>query len=181
MLSPIFIYIAIRVKADTSGNIFYKQKRVGKGGKEFFLFKFRTMRAGADKEGLLTQGTSDNRITGFGAFLRKYKLDELPQLFNVLIGNMSIVGPRPEVKKYTDLYTPQQRLILNVKPGITDMASIAFINESEILEQQPDPERYYVEHIMPEKIRLNTVFITHPTVFNYIRIIALTIKKIAAS
>ncbi|MCB0695781.1 MAG: sugar transferase [Chitinophagaceae bacterium] len=179
VLSPLLLYISMRIKMDTTGNIFYKQKRVGKGGKEFFLFKFRTMNAGSDKTDLLTYGTTDARITGFGSFLRRYKLDELPQLFNVLIGDMSIVGPRPEVKKYVDLYTPEQRLILNVKPGITDMASISFFNENELLATQPQPEQYYIEYIMPEKIKLNQVFITSPNVFNYFRIIALTIKKIA--
>lgn len=179
VLSPLILYISIRIKMDTNGNIFYKQKRVGKEGKEFFLFKFRTMSAGSDKVDLLTYGTTDARITGFGSFLRRYKLDELPQLINVLAGQMSIVGPRPEVKKYVDLYTPEQRQILNVKPGITDMASVSFFNENEILAQQAQPEQYYIEHIMPEKIMLNQVFITSPNMANYFRIIALTIKKIA--
>jgi lipopolysaccharide/colanic/teichoic acid biosynthesis glycosyltransferase len=180
-LSPVFIYIAIRIKADTKGNIFYKQKRVGKNGVEFYLYKFRTMQADADKTGLLTYGTTDMRITGFGSFLRRNKLDELPQLVNVLKGDMSIVGPRPEVKKYVDLYTKEQKQVLNVRPGITDIASIRFINENEILAQQPDPEKYYIERIMPDKIRLNKVFIAQPTIYNYLRIIALTIKRIAAS
>lgn len=181
ILSPVFIYIAIRIKADTNGNVFYKQKRVGRRGVEFYLYKFRTMQADADKTGLLTYGTTDVRITGFGSFLRRNKLDELPQLVNVLKGDMSIVGPRPEVKKYVDLYTDEQRQVLNVKPGITDIASIRFINENEILAQQPDPEKYYIERIMPDKIRLNKVFIAQPTIYNYLRIIALTIKRIAAS
>lgn len=180
-LSPVFIYIAIRIKADTRGNVFYKQKRVGKNGVEFYLYKFRTMQADADKTGLLTYGNTDRRITGFGSFLRRNKLDELPQLVNVLIGDMSIVGPRPEVKKYVDLYTKEQKQVLNVRPGITDIASIRFINENEILAQQPDPEKYYIERIMPDKIRLNKVFIAQPTIYNYLRIIALTIKRIAAS
>lgn len=181
ILSPLIIYISIRIKMDTTGNIFYKQKRVGKRGKEFYLYKFRTMRAESDKVNLLTYGGNDERITGFGSFLRRYKLDEMPQLVNVLMGDMSIVGPRPEVKKYVDLYTPEQRKILNVKPGITDMASIRFINESDLLAQQSNPEQYYIEHIMPEKIRLNRIFITQPTVFNYIKIILLTLKKIVSN
>ena len=180
-LSPVFIYIAIRIKADTKGNVFYKQKRVGKNGVEFYLYKFRTMLADADKTGLLTYGNTDRRITGFGSFLRRNKLDELPQLVNVLIGDMSIVGPRPEVKKYVDLYTDEQKQVLNVRPGITDIASIRFINENDILARQPDPEKYYIERIMPDKIRLNKVFIAQPTIYNYLRIIALTIKRIAAS
>lgn len=178
ILSPLMLYIAIRIKMDTPGNIFYKQKRIGKNGKEFYLFKFRTMRADSDKIDLLTYG-SDARITKFGAFIRRYKLDELPQLVNVLLGQMSIVGPRPEVKKYVDLYTPEQRKVLNVKPGITDMASIHFINENELLANQPEPEQYYINTIMPEKIALNQEFILHPSVYNYFRIILLSIKKIA--
>ena len=179
LLSPLIIYSAIRVKMDTTGKVFYKQKRVGKHGREFYLYKFRTMHANSDKVDLLTYGGDDPRITPFGSFLRKYKLDELPQLFNVLRGDMSIVGPRPEVKRYTDLYTVDQRKILNVRPGITDNASITFIDENNLLAAQPDPEKYYIEQVMPEKIRLNQSFISSPTLFNYLRIIALTIKKIA--
>lgn len=179
-LSPLLIYIAIRVKTDSKGNIFYKQKRVGVNGTEFYLYKFRTMCAGADKKGLLTYGGTDIRITKFGRWLRKYKLDELPQLLNVMLGQMSIVGPRPEVPKYVSLYSNEQREILKVRPGITDIASIKFISENDILATQQEPEQYYINHIMPEKIKLNTVFITDPTVGNYFRIIALTIKKIAA-
>lgn len=179
ILSPLILYISIRIKMDTSGNIFYKQKRVGKNGEEFFLYKFRTMRAGSDKVDLLTYG-NDSRITAFGQFLRRYKLDELPQLVNVMAGNMSLVGPRPEVKKYVDLYTPEQKKILSVRPGITDEASIRFYNENEILAAQSQPEQYYINHIMPEKIKLNQAFIENPTVANYFRIISSTIKKIAA-
>lgn len=180
LLSPLIIYSAIRIKMDTSGNVFYKQKRVGKYGKEFYLYKFRTMHANSDKIDLLTYGGDDPRITSFGSFLRKYKLDELPQLFNVLCGDMSIVGPRPEVKRYTDLYTPEQQKVLNVKPGITDIASIHFIDENNLLAAQADPEKYYIEQVMPEKIRLNQAYISSPSLFNYLRIIVLTIKKIAA-
>ena len=179
ILSPLLLYIAIRIKIDTTGNIFYKQKRVGKNGVEFYLYKFRTMLSFSDDKGLLTYG-NDKRITGFGQFLRKYKLDELPQLANVIRGDMSIVGPRPEVKKYVDLYNDEQREILSVKPGITDMASIKYLDENNILGNQSEPEEYYIREILPEKIRLNRVFITHPTVYNYFRIILLTIKKIAA-
>lgn len=163
---------------DTSGNIFYKQQRIGKNSIEFYLYKFRTMHAGSDKTDLLTYG-NDSRVTPFGKFLRKYKLDELPQLFNVLKGDMSIVGPRPEVKKYTDLYTAEQRKVLTVRPGITDMASVQFIDEAAILAGQKDPENYYISHVMPEKIRLNMNYINHPTVGNYLYIIYLTAKKIA--
>lgn len=179
LLSPMLMYIAMRVKYDSKGNIFYKQKRVGHNGREFYLYKFRTMYNGSDAHSLLTYGCTDNRITSFGAFLRKNKLDELPQLYNVLRGEMSIVGPRPEVKKYVDLYDKNQQSVLKVKPGITDMASITFINENDLLAAHAEPERYYIEYIMPEKIRLNQVYITSPSVTNYFKIIGLTIKKIA--
>ncbi|MCB0698587.1 MAG: sugar transferase [Chitinophagales bacterium] len=179
VLSPLLIYIAVRIKFDSKGNVFYRQLRVGKHGREFYLYKFRTMHPGSDTMNLLTYGLTDNRITGFGAFIRKYKLDELPQLFNVLLGEMSIVGPRPEVKKYVDMYNEEQRQILNVKPGITDLASIRYIDESTLLAEQPEPERYYIEHVMPEKIRLNNTFITSPSLVNYFYIIGLTIKKLA--
>jgi len=175
ILSPVLLIIAIAIKLNSNGHAVYKQQRVGKLGKEFTLYKFRSMRIHADKLGLLTVGGRDSRITSVGLFIRKYKLDELPQLWNVLRGDMSIVGPRPEVKKYVDLYTAEQKQILNVRPGITDMASIKYKNENEVLKQQSDPEKYYIEHIMPEKIALNKSFITNPNIFNYIKIIFLTV------
>lgn len=181
ILSPFFILLSLWVKLDSKGPVLYKQKRIGCGGEEFSLLKFRSMHVDADKKGLLTVGGRDPRITRSGFILRKFKLDELPQLFNVLAGDMSLVGPRPEVKKYVDLYTDEQRKILSVRPGITDMASIEFSNENEILEQQADPEQYYIDHIMPEKIRLNQQYIQAPTVGNYFRIILLTVKKIFTS
>lgn len=181
ILSPFFILLSLWVKLDSKGPVLYKQKRIGLGGGEFSLLKFRSMHVDADKKGLLTVGGRDPRITRSGFILRKFKLDELPQLFNVLAGDMSLVGPRPEVKKYVDLYTDEQRKILSVRPGITDMASIEFSNENEILEQQADPEQYYIDHIMPEKIRLNQQYIQAPTVGNYFRIILLTVKKIFTS
>ncbi|OSZ82373.1 glycosyl transferase [Chitinophagaceae bacterium IBVUCB1] len=175
---PVFILLAIRIKLDTKGYVFYKQKRIGRFGKEFFLYKFRSMRTDADKESLLTFSDADTRITNSGAFMRKYKLDELPQLINVLMGQMSMVGPRPEVKKYTDLYNAEQQAVLNVRPGITDVASITYYNENSLLEQQDNPEEYYINHIMPDKIRLNMVYINNPSVYNYFRIILLTIKAV---
>lgn len=178
VLSPVFLMIILFIKLGSKGPAFYKQVRIGLHGKEFTLLKFRSMHINADKLGLLTVGGRDPRITSAGYFIRKYKLDELPQLWNVLIGDMSIVGPRPEVKKYVDLYTPQQREILNVRPGITDMASIIFKNENEILDKQTDPESYYIHHIMPEKIRLNYIYIQRPNIINYFRIILLTAKNI---
>lgn len=181
LLSPLLLYIAIRVKLDSRGNIFYKQLRVGKGLKEFYLYKFRTMKANSDAKDLLTYGNFDIRITKFGAFLRRKKLDELPQLFNVIRGDMSIVGPRPEVKKYVDTYSEEQLDVLSVKPGITDQASIEYLDESELLAKQTNPEDYYIKYIIPEKIQLNRSFINDPSVSHYWSIIFKTIKKIAAN
>ncbi|MEZ5017503.1 MAG: sugar transferase [Flavipsychrobacter sp.] len=181
ILSPLFIVLGFWIIVDSKGPIFYRQVRIGRYGKEFFLLKFRSMHVDADKKGLLTVGGRDPRITKSGYYLRKFKLDELPQLFNVLSGEMSVVGPRPEVKKYVDLYTDEQRKVLNVRPGITDIASIEFSNENEILEQQDNPEQYYIDHIMPEKLRLNLRYILSPTIGNYLLIIFLTAKKIVTS
>lgn len=176
IFAPVFLFIAIWIKLDSTGTVFYKQKRVGRFGKEFYLYKFRSMCLDADKASLLTYGATDNRITRSGAFIRKYKIDELPQLINVLAGQMSMVGPRPEVKKYTDLYTAEQRKVLNVRPGITDLASIEYYNENSLLEKQADPEAYYINVIMPDKIRLNKEYISNPSIGNYFRILFLTIK-----
>jgi len=181
ILSPFFLIIAIWVKVTSRGPVLYKQKRIGKNGKEFRVLKFRSMYVDADKRGLLTVGGKDPRITNAGVYIRKYKLDELPQLWNVLIGQMSIVGPRPEVKKYVDMYNDEQKKILHVRPGITDLASIKYRNENEILEAQSEPERYYIEHLMPEKIELNKKFIESPTINNYFRIIFLTVKNVFIS
>lgn len=182
LLCPFLLLIAIWIKLDSNGPVLYKQKRVGKNGVEFMMRKFRTMYTDADKKGnLLTVSNSDTRITGAGHFLRKYKLDELPQFINVIAGQMSIVGPRPEVKKYVDLYSYEERKVLHVLPGITDFASIKYKNETEILAGHPDPETYYIQHIMPEKIKLNQVYIAAPTTFNYFRIIYLTIKRVVFS
>lgn len=178
LLAPLFLIAAIWIKLDSPGTVIFSQSRVGKYGIPFNMFKFRSMTGGADRSGLLTIGETDNRITKSGTFLRKYKIDELPQLFNVLIGDMSIVGPRPEVQRFVNIYTDEQRNILNVRPGITDMASIVYSNESDILSKQANPEQYYIDHILPEKIKLNQVFISSPGVSNYFRIIFLTIKKL---
>src|ERR1017187_9914390 len=155
ILSPLFIVFSILILFDSKGGVFYRQIRVGKGSKDFLLFKFRTMYLNSDSKGLLTVGSRDNRITKYGHFLRKYKLDELPQLFNVLIGNMSLVGPRPEVRKYVDMYNAEQLKVLSIKPGITDLASIEYSNENEILAKYPDAEKGYLEEVMPAKLRLN--------------------------
>jgi len=178
ILSPILIIISIWIKLDSSGPFFYKQLRVGKNGFDFYLFKFRSMRTGSDNKGLLTVGERDSRITSSGYFIRKYKLDELPQLINVLIGEMSLVGPRPEVRKYVDMYTEEQSKVLSVKPGVTDYASIEYSNENEILAKASNPEECYIKEVMPNKLALNMKFIQNHTLGNYFRIIFLTLKKI---
>lgn len=178
ILSPLLVVIAVAVVLNSSGGAFYRQKRVGKNGQEFLLWKFRTMRTGSDKQGLLTVGSRDSRVTTTGYFLRKYKLDELPQLFNVLSGDMSLVGPRPEVKKYVNLYTEEQRKVLSVRPGITDYASIEFSNENDILAASDEPERMYIEKIMPEKLNLNLKYIQKMGLFTDIQIILRTLLKI---
>lgn len=178
LLSPLFLIIAIWVKADSPGPVFYRQTRVGRGNRDFRLFKFRSMRVGSDKKGLITVGGRDPRVTRSGYYIRKYKLDELPQLINVFIGDMSLVGPRPEVRKYVDLYTPQQLHVLDVRPGITDLASIRYRNENELLEQAADPEQYYREVVMQDKLRINSEYIADRSFFKDIKIIFLTFKAI---
>lgn len=178
ILSPLFIvlYLLIRIESKEGG--FYSQERIGKNGKPFKLYKFRSMRIGSDKKGLITIGEKDNRITKTGFILRKYKLDELPQLWNVFIGDMSLVGPRPEVKKYTDLYTEEQKQVLHVRPGITDWASIKYVDENKILGESKTPDEAYVNLIMPNKIKLNMVYIQNQTLGEYFKIIFTTFKEI---
>ncbi len=159
VLWPALLIVAAAIKIDDPGPVFYRQVRVGRDGKEFRIFKFRTMVVDADKKGLAITVGKDNRITRMGAFLRGTKLDELAQLLNVFIGDMSFVGPRPEVPKYVDLYTPYQRQVLLVRPGITDYASIAYRNENDLLAGAADPERMYIETIMPDKIELNMKYL----------------------
>lgn len=154
VLLPLFLVIAIWIKLDSKGPVFYRQVRVGRHNKDFRIIKFRSMRVGADKGSLVTIGGRDPRITRSGYFIRKYKLDELPQLINVFIGQMSIVGPRPEVRHYVDYWTKEQLHVLDVRPGITDPASIKFRNENELMEKADNPENYYINVIMQEKIRL---------------------------
>jgi lipopolysaccharide/colanic/teichoic acid biosynthesis glycosyltransferase len=154
VLSPLFLILAIWIKLDSQGPVFYRQVRVGYKNKDFRIFKFRSMRVGADKGSLVTIGGRDPRVTRSGYWIRKFKLDELPQLINVFIGDMSLVGPRPEVRHYVDYWTPEQMHVLDVRPGITDPASIKFRNENELMEQADDPEKYYIEVIMQEKIKL---------------------------
>lgn len=171
ILSPLMLILAIIIKFSSKGPVFYQQVRVGKDGIDFKLLKFRSMYVDADKRGLLTVGGKDNRITNIGFYLRKFKLDELPQIINVLRGEMSIVGPRPEVRKYVNLYSPEQLKILAVLPGITDNASIVFRNENELLAKADDPEAYYISVIMPQKITLNQHFIQNRTLGQYFLII----------
>ncbi|MBQ4222667.1 MAG: sugar transferase [Prevotella sp.] len=178
LFSPLLILIYIIIRCGSRGPGFYKQNRIGKGGVPFRLIKFRTMRIGSDKGRLITVGGRDTRITKVGYYLRKYKLDELPQLWNVLKGDMSLVGPRPEVEKYVRLYTPEQLVVLNIRPGITDYASIAFSNENEILGKAENPERMYIEEIMPQKINYNLKYINNPSLKEYFKIILLTFSKI---
>lgn len=154
VLSPLFLVLAIWIKLDSKGPVFYRQVRVGFKNKDFRIFKFRSMRVGADKGSLVTIGGHDPRVTKSGYFIRKFKFDELPQLINVFLGDMSLVGPRPEVRHYVDYWTPEQMHVLDVRPGITDPASIKFRNENELMEQAEDPEKYYIEVIMQEKIKL---------------------------
>lgn len=154
VLSPLFIILAIWIKLDSKGSVFYRQVRVGRNNKDFRIFKFRSMRVGSDKGSLVTIGGHDPRITRSGYFIRKFKLDELPQLINVFMGDMSLVGPRPEVRHYVNYWTPEQMRVLDVRPGITDPASIKFRNENELMEKAEDPERYYIEVIMQEKLKL---------------------------
>lgn len=177
VLLPVFIIIAILIKLDSDGDIIFKQIRVTKDGKKFKIFKFRTMKSDTEKQGQITIG-ADNRITVIGKFLRKTKLDEMPQLLNIVMGDMSFVGPRPEVPKYVDLYTDEQKEILKVRAGITDYASIYFSDESEILGKQKNPEKYYIEKIMPYKISLNKKYIAESGILTDIKIIFLTIFKI---
>ena len=177
-ITPVMLILAFIITIDSKGGVFYKQVRIGKNQKPFSLYKFRSMRTDADKKGLLTVGNKDSRITKIGYYLRKYKLDELPQLINVLLGNMSFVGPRPEVEKYVKLYNQEQLMVFNVKPGITDWASIKYVNENEILAKSSQPEKTYIEEIMPAKLKLNLEYVKHNNVFVDIKIILLTIKAI---
>ena len=179
ILSPLLILVYVAIVLESRGGGFYRQERTGRYGKPFRLIKFRSMYVNADKHGLITVGGHDNRITRVGYYIRKYKIDELPQLINVVKGDMSIVGPRPEVKKYTDLYTEEQCKILDIRPGITDYASIKYVDENEILGTSDNPERTYIEHIMPDKIKLNMIYISQNGIKEYFKIIFLTLTNIA--
>ncbi|MDU5107134.1 sugar transferase [Clostridium sp.] len=177
ILSPIFIIVSIAIKIDSRGSILFLQKRVGKDGKEFNIYKFRTMVTDAEKLGKQITIGNDSRITKVGAFLRKFKIDELPQLFNVLLGDMSLVGPRPEVPKYVALYNDEQKKVLSIRPGITDMASLRYKDENDILGKVENPEEYYINVIMKDKLSLNLEYIEKSNVFFDIYLIVKTIIK----
>jgi len=178
LLLPFYLVIALLIVLDSKGGVFYKQTRVGKGNSDFGLFKFRTMRKDAHKQGLLTVGGRDARITKVGYFLRKYKLDELPQFINIFFGDMSFVGPRPEVRKYVDMYNTQQLHVLDVKPGLTDYASIEYMDENDLLAQSDDPEKTYIEEIMPAKLEHNMRYIQDQGMITDLKIIFRTLSKI---
>ncbi|WP_271811027.1 sugar transferase [Clostridium beijerinckii] len=177
VLSPILIVIAIRIKTDSDGPVFFKQIRIGEKNKEFEILKFRTMVVDAEKLGRQITVGNDNRITKIGAFLRKYKLDELPQLINVFKGDMSLVGPRPEVPRYVKMYNEEQRRVLEVKPGITDLASIRYRDENDLLGEAENPDDFYINTIMPDKLALNLEYINKNNIFLDIYIILKTIVK----
>lgn len=176
--SPVFIVIALIIVIDSEGGVFFNQIRVGKNNVDFSLYKFRTMSVGSDKKGQITIGNNDSRITKVGLVLRKYKLDEFPQLLNILNGEMSIVGPRPEVRKYVKLYTKKQLNVLSVKPGLTDYASLEYINESEILGNSEDPNHTYINEVMPIKLELNLKYISKISFITDLSLIFKTIIRI---
>ena len=178
LLCPLWLIIMIAIVVESRGGVFYKQIRVGKDNRDFFLYKFRTMRAGSEEKGLLTVGEHDSRVTRVGYFLRKYKLDEFPQLINVLKGDMSVVGPRPEVRKYVDLYTPKQMRVLSVRPGLTDLASIQYVHENKLLAASENPERTYVDEVMPAKLQLNLQYIDNQSLIGDIKLIFQTFAAI---
>ena len=171
LLSPILVIVALLIMLTSGWPFIFRQTRVGLHGNDFQIIKFRTMRKDAEKFGQLTVGSRDPRVTPIGYFLRKYKLDELPQFWNVLVGQMSIVGPRPEVKKYVKLYSAEQLKVLNVRPGITDDATIRFRNENQIVGNYANPEEAYIKEILPYKLRLSYIWLRKPTLYNYFRII----------
>ena len=178
ILLPLWLIVALAIAIESRGGVFYRQVRVGHGNQDFKLYKFRTMRVGSDKKGLITVGGHDNRITKVGYFLRKYKIDEFPQLINVLKGDMSLVGPRPEVRKYVEMYSPEQMKVLSIRPGITDYASIEYVNENEVLGASDDPEKTYIEEVMPAKLELNLKYIQNHSLSEYFKIIFKTFMAI---
>lgn len=180
ILSPLFIIIAIIITCESRGGVIYSQTRIGRYNKDFKLLKFRTMYTGSDQKGLITVGEHDARITPFGYFLRKSKMDEFPQLLNIIKGDMSIVGPRPEVRHYVDMYTEEQLKVLSVRPGLTDFASLVYIDENKLLENQEDPEEFYIKEMMPRKLELNLKYIEQQSVKTDAILIFKTLKAIVS-
>lgn len=178
IFSPVLLISSFFIILEDGWPIIFKQERVGIGAKFFVLYKLRSMRNRKEVGMTITVGDRDPRVLRVGGVIRKYKIDEIPQFWNVIIGDMSIVGPRPEVKRYTDLYDEKQMEVLNVRPGITDFASVYFRNENKILECQSDPEKYYIEYLMPAKIELNQRYIDNPSLKSYFLVLWLTIKAI---
>ncbi len=178
---PIGIFLSLWILFESPGGIFFAQNRVGRNGVTFRLLKFRSMYVDAESLGRITVGARDARITKVGYYLRKYKLDEFPQFINVLKGEMSIVGPRPEVQEYVDLYTEDQRKILQVKPGITDLASLAYFHENELLAKSENPQQTYINEVLPAKIALNEKYLENPNLFMDLSIILKTVGKIFRS
>ena len=177
-LSPLFLVLAIWIKLDSPGPVFYRQVRVGRHNKDFRIYKFRSMKVGADKQGLITVGGHDPRITRSGYFIRKYKLDEFPQLINVFIGDMSLVGPRPEVRKYVDMYTPEQMHVLDVRPGVTSLASIRYRNENELLDKAEDPDQFYIDVVMQDKLAIDLEYVQNASFWYDIKLIFRTFWEI---
>ena len=173
-----FAVVAVAVKCSSRGPVFFRQVRVGKNGRKFRIYKFRTMVADAEKKGMQITVGGDSRVTGIGRVLRKTKVDELPQLFNVFAGQMSFVGPRPEVPHYVDMYSDYQKNVLRIKPGITELASIVYRDENDVLAKSEDPERTYIEEIMPEKIKLNMQYMQKMNVFYDIYLIFRTFAAV---
>lgn len=174
-LSWLFVFVALWIGLSSRGGVFYRQRRVGRCNRDFTIYKFRSMRVNSDRQGLLTIGGRDGRITKAGVFIRKYKLDELPQLFNVLRGDMSFVGPRPEVRKYVELYTEEQKKVLTVRPGITSLSSIKYRNENEILSRSDNPEQYYIDVIMQDKLAIELDYLEQRSLLTDIKVIFQTI------
>lgn len=178
VLSPLFAVLAIWIKSDSKGPVFYRQTRVGKDNKDFRLYKFRSMRPDSDKLGLITVGEHDPRVTRSGYYIRKYKLDEFPQLINVFLGDMSLVGPRPEVRKYVDMYSVEQLNVLDVRPGITSLASIRYRNENELLANAENPDKVYREKIMPDKLNIDLEYVQNANLWSDIKLIFSTIFEV---
>lgn len=178
VLSPVLLLTALLVKLDSKGPVFYRQRRVGRGNTDFGIFKFRTMYIGSDSKGLITVGGRDPRVTRIGYYLRKFKIDEFPQLINVLLGDMSLVGPRPEVRKYVDMYNSEQLHVLDVRPGITSLASIRYRNENDILAAAPDPDRCYIKQVMPDKLAIDLEYVRNQSFLYDIKLIFSTFKEI---